>query len=123
MIADVQYNDLRGTAAADVSDHCDNSLQKYLSSTYESYDSERYSCVGSSIWISGQSVEPCANVTFICWDKQLCKHIRIRLARSLHLEDVFQIFKRFEVVLGIDINEVEVDEDDTIIIDQDGEAE
>ena len=123
MIADVQYNDLRGTAAADVSDFCDNSLQKYLSSTYESYDSERYSCVGSSIWISGQSTDIGANVTFICWDKFLNKHIRLRLARSLPLEDIFRIFKRFEVVLGIDISEVEVDEDDTVIIDQDGEAE
>ena len=30
MIASVQYNDLRGTAAADVSDFYMNSLQNYL---------------------------------------------------------------------------------------------
>lgn len=42
MIASVQYNDLRGTAAADVSDFYKSSLQKYLMNTYKTYDSERY---------------------------------------------------------------------------------
>lgn len=39
MIASVQYNDLRGTAAADIADGYMNSLQKYLMDTYEKYNS------------------------------------------------------------------------------------
>lgn len=46
MIASVQYNDLRGTAAADVADEYMNSLQKYLMDTFREYDPERYYCRG-----------------------------------------------------------------------------
>ena len=43
------YNDLRGTAAADIADGYMNSLQKYLMDTYEKYNSERYVCRGCTI--------------------------------------------------------------------------
>ena len=62
MIASVQYNDLRGTAAADVSDYLNNSLQSYLEKTFDHYDGERFFCNGCKIWISGDSIEvekPC----------------------------------------------------------------
>ena len=49
MIASVQYNDLRVTAAADIADGYMNSLQKYLMDTYEKYNSERYVCRGCTI--------------------------------------------------------------------------
>jgi len=49
MIASVQYNDLRGTAATDIADGYMNSLQKYLMDTYEKYNSERYVCRGCTI--------------------------------------------------------------------------
>lgn len=48
MIASVQYNDLRGTAA-DVVDGYMNSLQKYLMDTYKKYDSNRYVCRGCTM--------------------------------------------------------------------------
>ena len=63
MIASVQYNDLRGTAAADVSDLYMNSLQKYLKDTYHAYDSERYVCRGCVIWIGGQREMPYLSIS------------------------------------------------------------
>jgi hypothetical protein len=38
MEASVQYNDIKGTAAADISDFYQTSLQKYLVDSYEQYD-------------------------------------------------------------------------------------
>ena len=77
MIASVQYNDLRGTAAADVSDFHMNSLQKYLTDTSEKYDSDRYVCQGCTMWISGQSHSPSISLSFICWDRENDKYITI----------------------------------------------
>lgn len=54
MKASVQYDDLKGTAAADVSDFHQSSLQNYLVGSYEQYDGDRYECYGCSIFISGQ---------------------------------------------------------------------
>jgi hypothetical protein len=41
MKATVQYNDLVGTAAADISDFYNNSLQEYLQKRFPKYDSGR----------------------------------------------------------------------------------
>lgn len=114
MIASVQYNDLRGTAAADVSDFHMNSLQKYLINTFAQYNSDRYVCQGCSIWISGQCSKPCASISFVCWDRENDRHIRFRPQKEFSFEEIFSIFKRFEVVIGKDINEIEIDEDDTL---------
>lgn len=110
MIADVQYNDLRGTAAADVSDFYMNSLQHYLEVTYKSYDSERYYCTGCTIWAgdSGNRV----NVSFVCYDKKTGKHFIFEPLKEYSFEETFSLFKRFNVVIGTDINEVQISEDD-----------
>lgn len=117
MIASVQYNDLRGTAAADVSDFYQNSLQKYLSETFATYDSERYVCLGCTIWISGQLPKISISVSYVCWDKQNDKYIRFRPLRDITVEEVFSMFKRFEVVIGQDINDVETNDDDTLYLE------
>lgn len=114
MIASVQYNDLRGTAAADVSDFYMNSLQKYLIETFDKYDPEKYVCQGCTIWVSGQQAKIKANVSYICWDRQNDKYVRFRPLRDFSFEEVFSMFKRFEVVIGKDINEIEINEDDTL---------
>lgn len=110
MIASVQYNDLRGTAAADVSDFLNNSLQNYLVATYKSYDGQRYFCNGCTMWISNSgSVALC----FICYDKEDGKYLRFLPERDYTYQEAFDLFKRFEVVIGVDINEIEVNcEDD-----------
>ncbi len=120
MIADVQYNDLRGTAAADVSDFYMNSLQHYLEVTYKSYDSERYYCTGCTIWAgdSGNRV----NVTFVCYDKQTDKHVIFEPLKEYSFEETFSLFKRFNVIIGTDINEVQVSEEDRLqLADEDNQ--
>lgn len=114
MIASVQYNDLRGTAAADVSDFYQNSLQKYLSEKFTTYDSERYVCQGCTIWISGQLPKIDISVSYVCWDRQNDKYIRFRPLKDMTVEEIFSMFKRFEVVIGQDINEIETNDDDTL---------
>lgn len=109
MIASVQYNDLRGTAAADVSDSLNNSLQNYLVSKYKSYDGHRYFCNGCTMWISnGGSVA----LSFICYDKEEGKYLRFLPERDYTYQEAFNLFKRFEVVVGVDINEIEINCDD-----------
>ena len=117
MIADVQYNDLRGTAAADVSDFYRNSLQSYLESTFKSYDPKRYYCIGCTIWAgeSGNRV----NVEYVCYDKQEGKHVVFEPSKEYTFEETFAMFKRFNVVIGTDINEVEVSSDDRLMLESD----
>ena len=114
MIASVQYNDLRGTAAADVSDFYMNSLQNYLIEKFKQYDSNRYVCKGCTLWIGGQNAKPHITVSYICWDRHQHKYVRFYPSTDLTFEEIFSMFKRFEVVMGTDINEIEVNEDDTL---------
>lgn len=114
MIASVQYNDLRGTAAADVSDSHMNSLQAYLKSAYKSYDSERYVCRGCVMWVSGQREEPSLNMSFLCWDKTAEKFVRFYPKKHMELKEAFSLFKRFEVVMGTDVSDIDVNDDDCL---------
>lgn len=110
MIASVQCNELRGTAAADVSDSLNNSLNNYLAATYNSYDGQRYSCNGCTMWISNSGS---VTLSFICYDKEDGKYLRFLPERDYIYQEAFDLFKRFEVVIGIDINEIEINcEDD-----------
>ena len=112
MIASVQYNDLVGTAAADVADGYMNSLQHYLSDTYQQYNSERYVCRGCAMFVSGQREIPSLSLSFLCWDKIAEKFVRFYPKKDIDLNKAFSIFKRFEVVIGTDVNDIEVNGDD-----------
>lgn len=114
MIASVQYNVLRGTAAADVSDFHMNSLQKYLMDTYKTYDSERYVCRGCVMWISGQGEVPSLSISYLCWDKTAEKFVRFYPKKEIDLNEAFSLFKRFEVVMGTDVNDIDVNDDDCL---------
>ncbi len=109
MIAKVQYNDLRGTAAADVSDFYNNSLQTYLTDSYKSYDGERYNCEGFTMWASDSSKT--VNVGFICRDTKEGKYVKF-VPEKYSYDRLFQLFKRFNVVMGTNIENVEVSDDD-----------
>ena len=119
MIASTQYNDLRGTAAADVSDFYMNSLQNYLEKTYEKYDGTRYFCTGFTMWAtdSGSKV----NVCFVCYDKNESKNVIFEPIKEYTFEETFALFKRFNVVIGTDISEVEVPDEDRFYLDEEGE--
>lgn len=114
MIASVQYNDLRGTAAADVSDFHMNSLQKYLTDTYKNYDSERYVCRGCVMWISGQRDIPSLSMSFLCWDNVVEKFVRFYPKKNMDLNEAFSLFKRFEVVMGTDVSDIDINDDDSL---------
>ncbi len=105
MIACVQYNDLIGTAAADVADCYFNSLQKYLVDSYSSYDGDRFSCRGCSVYISERN---CAFVAFVCLDRDTNEFVKFATPEPWSPESFFELFKRFEIVVGRDINEVEI---------------
>lgn len=111
MKAIVQYNDLFGTAAADVSDFYSNSLQTYLIDSYKSYDSERYYCEGFTMWASDSSKT--VNVGFVCLDKVERKYVKF-VPECYTFDRLFQLFKRFNVVMGINIDQVEVSDNDRL---------
>lgn len=104
MKAKVQYDDIVGTAAADISDFVNNDMQAYLVQTYPNYDADRYKCKGYSFYISqGQR----ANVEFICYDTQENAYARLTpVSKQITLENAFEMFKRFNIVIGKDIEEV-----------------
>lgn len=112
MKASVQYDDLVGTSAADVSDVYKASLQNYLVGSYESYDGDRYVCCGCKVYVFGQDEKPSGNIAFICWDKVDKKYVSLNPLKDLTLDDIFALFKRFEVVIGNDMESIEVDSDD-----------
>lgn len=114
MKASVQYNDLLGSSAADVSDYYQSSLQNYLVKTYAQYDGDRYVCKGCTIWVSGQQVTPQGNIAFVCYDKVEDKYVKFYPEIDLSLNDIFSLFKRFEVVLGNKLESVEVNSDDNL---------
>lgn len=114
MIASVQYNDLRGTAAADIADGYMNSLQKYLIDTFDKYNSERYVCRGCTMYICGQREIPSISLSFLCWDKEEEKYVRFHPHKEVDLNEAFSLFKRFEVVIGQDINDIKVGDDDNL---------
>ena len=111
MKANVQYNDLRGTAAADVSDFYRNSLQTYLTDSYKGYDVERYYCEGFTMWASDCSKT--VNVGFVCRDKKEGKYVKF-VPEDYTFDRLFELFKRFNVVMGTNIESVEVSDDDWI---------
>lgn len=110
MIAKVQYNDLTGTSAADVSDFYSNSLQAYLMSTFKNYDGERYRCDGCTIFMSDSSDH--ANVRFVCYDNQEDKYVYYVPLKDFTLKDMVNMFKRFSIVVGINIDNVKISDDD-----------
>lgn len=112
MKASVQYNDLVGTSAADVSDFHQTSLQNYLVKSYDQYDGDRYDCKGCTIWISGQQEIPQGNIAFVCFDNVENKYVKFCPETDFSLDDIFSLFKRFEVVIGNNIEDIEVDGED-----------
>jgi hypothetical protein len=113
MIAKVQYNDLTGTAAADISDFSLNSLEKYLIDHFDNYDTERYFCVGCRLNLGGQT-STTVSIRFICLDKEEHKYVYLCPADDMSYEEAFSMFKRFDIVLGSNesISEIVVSDED-----------
>lgn len=114
MKARVQYNDLTGTAAADVSDFVNNNLQHYLSSRFKEFNSERYRCEGCTLYVSGQNRNPSIDIRFICYDKDGKKYVYLCPLEDMSNDEILSLFKRFEIVIGKDVNDVDISDDDWV---------
>ncbi len=110
MKAEVQYNDLVGTAAADISDYYRNSLQVYLKATFPEYNDERYRCDGCYIYTGERSER--ATIRFVCYDNKENKDVYFTPLKEYNLQDVFGIFKRLNIVIGNNIDDIEISNDD-----------
>lgn len=113
MIAKVQYNDLTGTAAADITDFSLNSLEKYLTDHFDNYDTGRYFCVGCRLYIAGQSSNT-VSILFICLDKEEHKYVYLCPVEDMSYEEAFSLFKRFDIVLGSNegIRDINISDED-----------
>lgn len=103
MKASVQYNDVIGTVAADVADWYSNSLQKFLETTFKSYDGNRFSCRGCTAFIGERNT---VSVHFICLDRESDTFVRLSPKMYWTTEEFFSLFKRLEIVIGRDMEEL-----------------
>jgi uncharacterized protein YjbK len=97
MKADVSYNDFRGTAAADISDHTD--LTEFL--TEQGVDTKRYKPIGVSFYAG---YEDFFSVGFLCRDAERSTDdkdyiVKMGFENDLSKDDFFALFKRFNVVV------------------------
>lgn len=93
MKASVQYNDYRGTAAADASDF--GSLEAYLKG--RGVDTERYWPVGVELDAGNDGY---ISLGFICLDKERNDQaVKVCFESKDKLEDFIGLFKRLNVVL------------------------
>lgn len=114
MKARVQYNDLTGTAAADVSDFEFNSLQHYLTHRFKEFNKDRNRCDGCTIYGSGQNGNPTLGIRFICYDNEEKKHVYLCPLEELSNDEILSLFKRIEVVIGNGIENVDILDDDWV---------
>ena len=113
MKAKVQYNDYVGTAAADISDYYMNSLNKYLQQSYPRFDWNRFHCVGCEFFASyGQYL----TVRFICKDEETGCYRSMLPKEALTLEQFFNLFKRFSIVMGEGIESIELETEEDIVL-------
>ena len=97
MKANVQYNDFKGSAAADIADHWN--LEDFLKS--KGFDTERFRPIGANFY-SGYSSFFSASI--ICVDKKKSteekEHLTsIGLNNELTRDEFFDLFKRFNVII------------------------
>lgn len=95
--AQVQYNDFVGTAAADITDHCD--LKKFL--LLRKVDIDRYEPVGVSFY-SGYNYN--FNASIICLDRNRSSEgspylVDISFEGDFNRDEFFNLFKRFHVMI------------------------
>jgi hypothetical protein len=115
MKASTQYNDYKGTAAADISDHAD--LQKLLAS--RGVDTKRYDPIGAEFY-HGYNDFFSASIICIDNEKSIAEKpyiTSIGFENEFTHKEFFDLFKRFEVIItkndGVSENR-EIDEEITV---------
>lgn len=114
MKATVQYNDYVGSAAADIADAFVNSMDEYLSVRSKRFDKTRYHCIGCELRPYGIDK---LDVEFYCRDLQTRQIVVVRFNSEFKLSDILVMFKRFAVVIGENIDDVETTQAETIYLD------
>ena len=95
MKANVQYNDFKGTSAADISDHV--KLSDFLKE--RGVDTERYEAIGSSFYSSYDDFD----ASIICKDNEQSTPenlhlVKISFETGIEMDEYFNLFKRYEVI-------------------------
>ena len=114
MKATVQYNDYVGSAAADIADEFVNSMDEYLSVRSKIFDKTKYHCIGCELRPYGIDK---LDVEFYCRDLQTRQIVTLRFNTEFKLSDILVMFKRFAVVMGENIEDVETSQTETIFLD------
>lgn len=97
MKAQVQYNDFKGTVAADISDH--TNLIEYLKD--RGVDTEKYTPVGIDFYSSDYGLDKNAvYFSIICEDINTGKLVKIKDEEDQTFQDFIRLFKRFHVLLS-----------------------
>ena len=104
MRASVQYNDFVGSAAADIADAFVNSMDEYLSVKSKKYDKTKYHCIGCELRPYGI-------------DMQTRQIVTMRFNSEFKLSDILVMFKRFAVVMGENIEDVDTPQSETIYLE------
>lgn len=101
--ASVQYNDFKGTSAADISDH--TNLVEFLRS--KGVNTDKYKPIGAAFY---QGYSTFSSASFICEDTENSKLIRLYM-RDVSQVEFFDLFKRLDVVFADrDISECDIEE-------------
>ena len=115
MRATVQYNDYEGSAAADIADAFVNSMDEYLSfRSKKKFDKTKYHCIGCELRPYGVDK---LDVEFYCRDLHTRQIVSMRFNSEFNLSDILVMFKRFAVVMGENIEDVETPQTETIYLD------
>lgn len=104
MEASVQYNDWKGTAAADIADEFVNSMDEYLTLKSQKYDKNIYHCVGCRLRPYGIDK---LDVVFYCREIKTGQIVQMCFNQEFGISEILVIFKRFAVVLGEHIDRIE----------------
>ena len=104
MEASVQYNDWKGTVAADIADEFVNSMDEYLTLKSQKYDKNIYHCVGCGLRPYGIDK---LDVVFYCREIKTGQIVQMCFSQEFGISEILVIFKRFAVVLGEHIDRIE----------------
>ena len=114
MKASVQYNDYLGTAAADIADEFVNSMDEYLALRSKRFNKAKYHCIGCELRPYGIDK---LDLEFYCRDLQTRQIVPMRFNCEFKLTELLVMFKRFAVVIGEHIEDIETTQSETIYLD------
>ena len=88
-------------------------MQNYLVTHFEQFNAKRYQCKGCRIYISNGKE---ASLDFICLDKMENNFIVVKQTNEMTIEQIFALFKRFNIVIGENIKEMELNDEDCLVL-------